>query len=33
MSEDEFVREYAKMKYIIASQKKAYNNKVNNKNG
>ncbi len=28
MTEDEFVREYAKLKYIVDSQKKAYNKKV-----
>ena len=30
MTEDEFVREYAKLKYVIESQKKAYNKKANN---
>ena len=31
MSEDEFIREYAKVKYIVDSQKQAYNNKINDK--
>ncbi len=29
MTEDEFVREYAKLKYIVDSQNKAYKKKTN----
>ena len=28
MTEEEFIREYAKLKYVIDSQNKAYNEKV-----
>ncbi len=28
MTEDQFIREYAKLKYVIDSQNKAYNEKV-----
>ncbi len=32
MTDDEFIREYAKVKYVVDSQKKAYNKKISSSN-